>query len=175
MTYRDVDFDSDADRELMLRWVNDPAIKHLYTCFRDAEGYAKPLPRRYFEHLGQPPPGDGPYASLMVLVDGVPAGHATFEFDPPKLLTKAPRTAWIALMIGEGHLRGCGLGKRIVADLERRVAEAGAERIEIGVFEFNAPSIALFTRLGYEEFARTPERVWWDGRLWSDVRMLKAL
>lgn len=175
VTYRDVDFASDADCERMLRWANDPAIKHLYTCFRDAEGYAKTLTRAYFEHLGQPPAGAGPHGSLMVMVDGVAAGHATFEFDTQKLLTKQPRTAWIALMIGEAHLRGRGLGKRIVTDLEQRVLEAGAARIEIGVFEYNAPSIALFTGLGYEEFARTPERVWWDDRLWADLRLLKTL
>ena len=175
MTYRDVDFDSAADRELLSRWNNDPAIKHLYNRFDDAESFAKTFSPAYFERLGQPPAGDGPHASLMVMVDGVPVGHATFEFDTPKLLSALPHTAWIALMIGEGHLRGRGLGKRVVADLEQRVAEAGAERIEIGVFAYNERSIRLFTELGYEAFARTPACAWWDGRLWAEVRLRKAL
>ena len=104
-----------------------------------------------------------------------PAGHATVEFDPPKVRTRLPNTAWMALMIGEADLRGRGLGKRIVTDLEGRAREGGAARIEVAVFGFNAPSLALFKGLGYAEVSRTPEQIYWDGRLWDDVRLVKPL
>ena len=83
--------------------------------------------------------------------------------------------AGIALVIGEAHQRGRGLGTRVVADLEARVARAGAERIEVGIFAYNERSLGFFGSLGYEEFERTPPCAWWDGRLWPDVRLLKTL
>jgi RimJ/RimL family protein N-acetyltransferase len=175
VTYRDVDFDSDADCELLSRWNNDPALKHLYNRFDDAESFAKVLSPADLRRRGQTSPTERPHGSLMVVVDGAAVGQATFEFDPPKLLCTLPHTAWIALVIGEAHQRGRGLGKRVVAHLEERVVRAGAERIEVGVFAYNALSLGFFGSLGYEEFARTPPCAWWDGRLWADVRMRKTL
>lgn len=175
VTYRDVDLDSEEDCELLARWNNDPALKHLFNRFDDAESFAKVLSPAYFKRLGQTSPAGGAHGSLMVMVDGAAVGQATFETDTPKLLCELPRTAWIALVIGEEHSRGRGLGTRVVAELEARVAMAGAERIEVGIFAYNERSLGFFAHLGYEEFARTSPRAWWDGRLWADVRMRKDL
>ena len=91
------------------------------------------------------------------------------------LLTKTTHTAWLALMIGNDRLRRCGLGTRITAHLEALAADTGAERIEIGVFEYNERALNFFTSLGYNEFERRLRRVWWDGQMWSEVRFLKTL
>jgi RimJ/RimL family protein N-acetyltransferase len=175
LTYRDVDFDSGEDCELLTRWYNDPAIRHLYSRFTDAESFSKDFTPAYFQRLGQSPPTWGPHRNLLVLVDDIPIGQATFETDTPKLLTSATHTAWIALVIGDERLRRCGLGKRITAHLEELAASTGAERIEIGVFEYNERALCFFTSLGYEEFTRQSDHVFWDGRMWSDIRLLKTL
>ena len=46
-------------------------------------------------------------------------------------------------------------------------ASAGAERIEIGVFEYKERALCCFTGLGYDAFLRRPDPVWWGGRMWS--------
>ena len=175
LTYRDIDFKSPEECELLASWYNDPQIKHLYSLFKDAESFAKDFTPEYFQCVRQNRPSGGPHRNLMVVLDGVPIGQGTFQIDPPKLLCKTPNTAWLALMIGDGRLRRCGLGTRITAHLEKLAAAAGAKRIEIGVFEYNERALCFFTSLGYEEFMRRPERVWWDGRRWDDIRFLKTL
>ena len=175
ITYRDVDFGSKEDCKLLARWYNNPEVKHLYSLFTDAESFSKDFTPEYFQRVGQNPPAGGPYRNLMVLVDGVPIGQATFETDTPKLLTKTTHTAWLALMIGDDRLRRCGLGTRITAHLEALAADTGAERIEIGVFEYNERALNFFTSLGYNEFERRLRRVWWDGQMWSEIRFLKTL
>ena len=90
-------------------------------------------------------------------------------------MTKLPHTAWIALIIGEAKLRRRRLGARIVAHLERLAGGASAARIEIGVFEYNERALSFFDQLGYVAFERRAERAYWDGRLWSEIRLLKTL
>jgi RimJ/RimL family protein N-acetyltransferase len=174
-TFRDVNLDSMEDCELLAHWYNDPETKHLYSRFTNEETYAKNFTPEYFQRIGQIQRAGGPHRDLMVLAGGTPVGIASFETDTPKLLTKTPHTAWIALMIGDRRLRQCGMGTRIAAHLEALASDSGAERIEIGVFEYNEPALRFFTRLGYAEFKRRPKRAWWNGQLWSEVRLLKTL
>ncbi len=174
ITYRALDLSSDADCELLCRWNNDPALKHLYNRFPDQESSELVFGPESFRRSG-PPSDEGRRRTLVVLVDGLAAGQACLEFDTPKLLHRDSHTAWIALIVGEEQFRGCGLGKRIVEHLETLAAEAGAHRVEIGVFEYNSRALQFFGGLGYEEFRRRPERAWWQGRLWAEVRLLKAL
>ena len=62
-----------------------------------------------------------------------------------------------------------------IAHLERLAGGAGAARIEIGVFEYNERALSFFDQLGYVAFERRAERAYWDGRLWSEIRLLKTL
>ena len=78
-------------------------------------------------------------------------------------------------MLGDERLRGCGLGTRIIAHLETMAAKEGAERIEVGIFEYNEPSLKCFKKLGYSEFARQPDHVWWNEKLWAEIRLIKTL
>jgi len=128
-----------------------------------------------FRRSGDAPEGGATGRNLLVLVDGDPVGEARFEMDPPKLVTKTPGTAWLYLVIADQRLRRRGLGTRIIDHLETLAAAAGAARSEVGIFEYNTRSLRFFGALGYREFARLPERAWWDGRLWADVRLIKPL
>ena len=170
-----MDFSSKEDCVLLASWYNDPEVKHLYSLFPNAESFNIDFTPEYFQGGRQNLNNGGPHRNLMALVDGLPIGQATFETDTPKLLTKTAHTAWLALMIGDKRLRRCGLGTRITAHLEALAADTGAERIEIGVFEYNKRALNFFTGLGYNEFTRRPERVWWQGQMWSEIRLLKIL
>ena len=175
LSYRDVDFASASDREVLAGWYNDPSIKHLYSLFKDEESLAHQFTAEYFARISKLPREGRVHRVLMVLHDGVCIGEANFEIDPPKLLTKDANTAWLALMIGDASLRRCGLGTRIMGHLEALAADAGAERVELGVFEYNERALLFFESLGYEEFARRADRAYWDGTMWADIRLLKQL
>ena len=175
ITYRETDFNSLSDCELLAGWYNDPKIKHLYSLFSDAKSYETKFTAEYFQSIGGKYPSGVKHSNLIVLLDGVPIGQATFEIDTPKLLTRTPNTAWIALVIGADRHKRRGIGKDITNHLECIAAEAGAERIEIGVFEYNHRALSFFTSQGYLEFTRRENRVWWDGKMWSIVQLIKDL
>ncbi|WP_342710115.1 GNAT family protein [Lentibacillus persicus] len=51
--------------------------------------------------------------------------------------------------------------------------KAGNQRIELGVFEFNKPAYKLYQKLGYREIGRIHQFTYWQGSMWSDIRMEK--
>ena len=175
LTFRDIDYTSIDDCLLLAQWYNDPEIKHLYSLFPDADSLSFEFTPDYFQRVGQMPRRGGPYRDLMVLSDGVPIGEAKLETDTPKLVTKAANTAWVALMIGDATFRRQRLGSRILGHLEDLAAQCGAQRIEIGVFEFNERALSFFKKHSYAEFERRQQRVYWDGRMWDDIRLRKTL
>ena len=148
LSYRDVDFESLADRELLATWNNDPSVKCFYNRFPDRESAQRPFTATHYESLGATVPSNEADRNLMVLHDRRPVGHAVFELAPPKLQHESPNTGWIALMIGDNSLKRCGLGTRVVEHLESIAAKAGAKRIEIGVFEFNHLALSFFHSRG---------------------------
>ena len=101
ISYRDVDYSDAQDRSRLVRWYNDPEIKHLYSLFTNEEGFGVSFTSEYFERVGRSPPTQGLHRTLMILVDGVAVGEAKFEMDTPKLLTKAPPHC----LAGIGHWR----------------------------------------------------------------------
>lgn len=50
-----------------------------------------------------------------------------------------------------------------------------AQRIELGVFEFNTNALKLYQKLGYKEINRTEDFTYWNGKMWHDIRMEKYL
>ena len=175
LNYREIDFEAVEDCRLLAWWYNDPQIKHLYSLFPDEESASVEFTPEYFERIGKLPHNEAPHQNLMVLADDVPIGQAMFETDTPKLLTKQPNTAWLALMIGEREYRECGLGKVIAQHLEGLAAVSGAQRIEIGVFEHNERALRFFSDSGYGPFQRRKARTWYNGRMWDEIRLLKSL
>ena len=173
LAYRDIDFGSYDDCALLAQWYNDQEIKYLYSLFPDEQSASIEFTPEYFEKIGKLPSGHA-QQNLMVLVNDIPIGQAMFEIDPPKLLTKKPNTAWLALVIGEQRYRECGLGKRIVSALEKLAVTAGALRSEVGVFEHNERALRFFTKLGYEAFTKRSSRTWYNGRMRDEIRLLKT-
>lgn len=172
ITFRDFDFDSRADCEFQARWDNDRSIRHLSYHCKDAAEAARVLTP---EDIAAGKPKDPTHRRWMILEDGAPVGEMGFSLDDGQLVTKAPGTAWIGILIGEASARGRGVGERAMAYLEERAREVGAQRIELGVFEFNEVAIRFYQKLGYREVARLPEYAYWNGRMWTDIRMLKEL
>jgi len=175
MTYREMDFDSREDLLLLCQWYNDSTITSLFNLFRSEEETHHTFTAADFLPRRQTPTTKTPFANLLIIADGVPIGEARFEMDTPKLLTQQSHTGWISLVIGNPVYRGKGLGARVVSHLEERLAAQGAERVEVGIFEYNSPSLKLFSRLGYQEISRREGRVWWGGQMWAELRLLKEL
>jgi RimJ/RimL family protein N-acetyltransferase len=59
--------------------------------------------------------------------------------------------------------------------VEEQIKAQGFQRIELGVFEFNANAIKLYRKLGYQEIGRINDFTFWQGRRWQDIRMEKYL
>jgi len=175
ITYREMDFDSKEDLLLLCQWYNDPTITSLFNLYQSEEETHHTFTAADFLPRRQPPTTMTPFANLLILADGVPIGEARFEVDTRKLHTQQPNTGWISLVIGVPAYRGQGLGAGVVSHLEERLAALGVERVEVGIFEYNSPSLRLFSRLGYEEISRREGRVWWRGQMWAEIRYLKPL
>ena len=174
LSYHAIDYASPDDCALLAQWYNDPELKHLYSRFADAHSARFVFTADHFAHQAKCRPPDHRTDKLMILADGTPIGEASFELDPPKKQTQEPQTGWIALMIGDRSRHQSGLGTQVVRHLETLARNAGAVRIEVGIFAYNTASLAFFAKLGYEEFMRRPDWAWWQGRLWDDVRLLKT-
>ena len=173
--FTDIDFSNPEACTLLATWFNAPSTKHLYSRFPDAASFERSFTTEYFLKLPQYLPTETLHRQLFILKEGRPIGHALLEIDPPKLMTKTPNTAWIALLIADTALRGQGLGKQGAHALEALAKDAGAERIEISIFEYNTRSLAFFTILGYQEFARRKDWAYWNGQMWSEIRLIKSL
>jgi RimJ/RimL family protein N-acetyltransferase len=100
-------------------------------------------------------------------------GEMSYCVDPRHLLKREPGTAWIGLTIGEAHGRGRGIGYQALQYLEQQIRAHPLRRIELGVFEFNSPALALYQRMGYREIGRIKDFTYWQGRMWHDIRMEK--
>ena len=169
IAFRAVRWDSDDECALLASWNNDPATRRFLVRAKDAANASREITPDDIRREG-----DGLGESVMLMVGEAPVGVGRFALGPPKLLRPSPQTAWLAPLIGERDLRGRGLGRRLVEHLEALATQAGARDFEVGVFEFNERALRLFQSLGYREVARLPERTWWDGRRWEEIRLRKT-
>jgi DNA-binding MarR family transcriptional regulator/GNAT superfamily N-acetyltransferase len=147
--------------------VVDPDHEHARYC-RDA--YYAELDRR-FEHghdpaSGIPAEGDQlrpPAGQLLVAyLRGDPVGCGALRLPPG-----APATIkrmWIA-----DSVRGLGLGRRLLAELESRAAAAGHEEVRLETNRALTEAIAMYRSAGYEEVAPFNDEVhahhWFTKRL----------
>lgn len=115
------------------------------------------------------------YVIYLVYADDQLVGEVNYIVNPPQLLHHEPGSAWIGITLGEASARGKGIGVKAMQHLEDEIRAAGYVRIELGVFEYNAPAIRLYKKMGYEEIGHVPEFTYWDGRMWTDIRMEKRL
>lgn len=151
------------------RWENDPALIPISRPNKSAED----LERRQTitpEALGHRLRQQRVY---LISLGTQLVGEMSYQVDPGHLFRRVPGTAWVGITIGEAHARGRGVGRAALGHLEQEIAAAGLARIELGVFEFNLPALALYTKLGYQEFARVDAFTYYQGRMWQDIRMEK--
>lgn len=81
------------------------------------------------------------------------------------------RAATLAITIGPEHA-GQGYGTDAVRVLLRHgFAEMGLHRVELHVYAFNAPAIAVYRRAGFVEEGRRRDAVFHDGRFHDEVLM----
>jgi RimJ/RimL family protein N-acetyltransferase len=166
---------SETDCQRLAKWANDPFSRHLFNHFPNEEAYgiqttAQEIGERSLKEEGAPG-----FQRWMILRDGEPIGEMSFGIDAPQLLTKLPGTAWLGIVIGEAAARRHGIGTEAMHYLEHAAQQVGATRIELGVFEYNTSAIQFYRKLNYRQIAVIPEFAHWNGRLWSDIRMLKEL
>lgn len=79
-------------------------------------------------------------------------------------------TAEISLYVHE-QARGCGVGKRFLAEMLRRAPELGIRNVIGVIFAHNQASIALFQSFGFAQWGRLPEVCDLDGVL-ADIVLL---
>lgn len=175
LSYRSVDLNSLEDFKLIAKWDADPSIRHLALPHRDEQSLAKcKTPEQIQEDYKKEGPFS-PIEKLIILQDGQPIGHCSLILDPPHKLTKDQKVGWLGITIGEEKLRSKGLGKRIMAHLEKLSLKHGAKLVEVGVFEFNEAAQKLCRSFGYEEFGKMDRCTYWQGKYWADIRFRKKL
>ncbi len=173
ITYRNIDFGSAADCALLAKWANDPEIRHLATLYKDEASFATlASPDRFKERAKDP---NKNRTDVMILLNDIPVGEMSFELYPESDSNPVLSVAWFSIVIGAAHARGKGLGGMAMTYLENLARATGATRAELGVFEFNERAQALYRRLGYREFKRIPNFTFWNGKMWTDIRMAKDL
>jgi ribosomal protein S18 acetylase RimI-like enzyme len=64
-----------------------------------------------------------------------------------------------------------GLGTRLLAAAMARARESGLERVELEVYESNAPAIALYRKLGFQQEGRKVRSCRIDGVYENDLLM----
>lgn len=155
----------------LTKWDNDPALIHL---MRPNQSQSD-LEKQTVVDLNELGERLKHQTTFLLHLDGRLVGEMSYQQDPPHLYKKDPPTAWVGITIGEASARGRGLGIRAIQFLEEEIKKASFKRIELGVFEFNEPAQKLYKKMGYAEIGRIPGFTYWQGKMWTDVRMEKYI
>lgn len=111
-----------------------------------------PRAREYIEGLLEDPQ----VCFLLVEVGGQPVGfvNGLLRDTPPIELLVPTRLAIVDAIFVDPQFRGMGLGRGLMKELEIWAARAGAEYLELNVYEFNASAVRFYERLGYNALSR---------------------
>lgn len=115
----------------------------------------------------------GKKAIYLVEYENEIVGEFSIDFNFPGLSSSNKKTAWIGILFGEKSARGKGLGKETMSFLEAESKKLGAERIELGCFEYNINAIEFYKKLGYKEIRRIDKITMYQDKWWQDIRMEK--
>jgi ribosomal protein S18 acetylase RimI-like enzyme len=132
--------------------VTDPRDPMARRCLR---AYFTELARRFDD--GFDPalsiPADDPELTLpaglllVATVTGEPAGCGALKFHPETAITEVKRM-WVS-----PGVRGLGVGRRLLAELEAHAARHGARRLRLETNRNLTEAIALYRAAGYREVA----------------------
>jgi RimJ/RimL family protein N-acetyltransferase len=155
--------------EAFNRWENDPAIIPLTRPNKDKED----LERREKITLNDLSKRLEHHPTYLIYLDDILIGEMNYMVDPGHLYKKEAGTAWIGITIGEPQGRGKGFGNQAIQYLEEQIKMEGLARIELGVFEFNKNAMKLYRKMGYKEIGYIENFTYWEGKMWTDIRMEK--
>lgn len=99
---------------------------------------------------------DDPNVGLfLALDDEAPAGliHLVLRETTLPMLTPRRFVVVDTVIVGS-EFRQRGIGRRLMRRAEQWAIEHNADNIELNVFDFNQPAIALYAELGYEVLSR---------------------
>lgn len=102
-------------------------------------------------------------------------GYVQIQFSHPVMMGERAHAGWLAICIGEPEGRRKGYGRIAMEFIEDFARSYGLDRLELGVFEFNAPARKLYESCGYKEIGRNAGFAWHNGRKFSDIRMEKRI
>jgi ribosomal protein S18 acetylase RimI-like enzyme len=71
--------------------------------------------------------------------------------------TLSPGAGTLWQLAVHGALQSCGIGTLLIGAAEQRIRARGLHQAELGVEEWNHRARALYERLGYAAYGRTPE------------------
>ncbi len=148
-----------SETKILLATQND--ISDLIGLFRQTEEYhranrpdvfAEP-PRTDLEELFNKFIQSPMVTTLLAKTDNIPVGFLRYRiYEAPKisfLVDVGTRHGVIEELVVTTTRRREGLGKRLIEEAEKRLAELGIRHIQLDVFNFNLPAQALYKELGY--------------------------
>lgn len=155
----------------LLEWYNDEEIyPFLHPNFEETEHQTMTADEIKSTMIGTP--GKTRY----IIYDGeLPIGEVSIIDDFPYLSQKEPKSAWIAICVGNKSYWGKGVAQKAMAFLEDTCRSQGYKRIELGVFENNVKARRLYAKLGYKEINIYPKFTYYNGEWYDDIRMDKYL
>ena len=89
--------------------------------------------------------------ALLVVVDGTPAGYATYFFSFTSMMGR--RALWLDDLFVDSAYRGQGIGKVLMAYIAKIAVQHECARFEWIVLDWNTPAIDFYHRLGAEILA----------------------
>lgn len=109
----------------------------------------------------------------LIEFEGKIIGEVSLDLKFPLVLKKNEKTAWVGIVFGKSLSRGKGFGKKAMEFIEKKARESGAQRIELGCFEFNTRAYEFYKKLGYTEIGRLDNFTLYNNKWWKDIRMEK--
>lgn len=174
ITYQLLDSENEEQLNTLYRWESDPEIYQLTTPIFKKEDQSQTIDKAMFDSKFMKS-GKWVHEIHMIYVDEVLVGNFSMMMNPGHLFKKEGNSSWLGLTIGEKDYWGKGIAKDAMDRFEEVCREHKADRIELGVFEFNSRAQKFYQKLGYVEIGRIPNFTWHADKQWDDIRMEKIL
>lgn len=152
-----------TDRDAIRRWMADPRVIAFTVVVPGPEyGPLHPYDPVAADHYLQVLIDEPDRRSFAILLDDVHVGNVGL-----KHVDLRHRTSECFIEIGETSVRRRGVALAAMSQLlDLAFDELRLESVRLGVFEFNAPAIGLYHKLGFTPDGRQGDH-YSDGRLWA--------